>query len=82
MRACFSGACFVQAHTRETQQAFLEAHVAALEYYGASFSLIRYDNLKSAVKVVLTEDSGRQTRRARSGAACFGENAVYGSRLD
>ena len=24
MRACFSGACFVQAHTRETQQAFLE----------------------------------------------------------
>jgi len=53
MRACFSGACFVQAHTRETQQAFLEAHVEALEYYGGSFSLIRYDNLKSAVKVVL-----------------------------
>jgi hypothetical protein len=27
MRACFSGACFVIAFTRETQQAFLEAHV-------------------------------------------------------
>jgi len=53
MRACFSGACFVQAYTRETQQAFLEAHVEALEYYGGSFSLTRYDNLKSAVKVVL-----------------------------
>jgi len=53
MRACFSGACFVQAHTRETQQAFLEAHVEALEYYGGSFALLRYDNLRSAVKVVL-----------------------------
>jgi transposase len=61
MRACFSGACFVQAHTRQTQQAFLEAHVDALEYYGGSFSLIRYDNLKSAVKVVL---KGRRRGRA------------------
>jgi len=53
MRACFSGACFVQAHTRETQQAFLEAHVEALEFYGGSFVLVRYDNLKSAVARVL-----------------------------
>jgi transposase len=53
MRACFSGACFVQAHTRETQQAFLEGHVAALEFFGGVFGLIRYDNLGSAVKKVL-----------------------------
>ena len=53
MRACFSGACFVQAHTRETQQAFLEGHVAALEFFGGVFGLIRYDNLGSAVKRVL-----------------------------
>ena len=52
MRACFSGACFVQAHTRETQQAFLEGHVAALEFFGGVFGLIRYDNLGSAVKRV------------------------------
>jgi transposase len=53
MRACFSGACFVQAFGRETQQAFLEAHVAALEWYGGCFGLVRYDNLGSAVKTVL-----------------------------
>src|ERR687891_1684234 len=49
MRACFSGGCFVQAHTRETQQAFLEAHVGAFEFFGGVFALIRYDNLLSAV---------------------------------
>jgi transposase len=49
MRACFSGGCFVQAHTRETQQAFVEGHVAAFEFFGGAFGLLRYDNLKSAV---------------------------------
>jgi transposase len=53
MRACFSGGCFVQAHTRETQQAFLEGHVAAFEFFGGVFGLVRYDNLKSAVVKVL-----------------------------
>jgi hypothetical protein len=53
MRACFSGACFVQAFPRETQQAFLEAHVAAFEFFGGCFEVLRYDNLSSAVKTVL-----------------------------
>jgi transposase len=53
MRSCFSGACFVQAHTRENQQAFLEGHVAALEFFGGVFGLIRYDNLASAVAKVM-----------------------------
>lgn len=53
MRACFSGACFVQAHVRETQQAFLEAHVAAFEFFGGAFGLVRYDNLRSAVAKML-----------------------------
>jgi transposase len=39
MRACFSGGCFVQAFTRETQQAFLEAHVEAFEFFGGVFEL-------------------------------------------
>jgi transposase len=63
MRACFSGACFVQAHTRETQQAFLEAHVEALEFFDGSFALVRYDNLKSAVKVVLKGRRRVETER-------------------
>jgi transposase len=61
MRACFSGACFVQAFTRETQRAFLEAHVAALEWFGGVFATVRYDNLSAAVKQIL---KGR--RRAES----------------
>jgi transposase len=53
IRACFSGGCFVQAFTRETQQAFLEAHVAAFEFFGGVFALVRYDNLRSAVAKAL-----------------------------
>jgi transposase len=53
MRACFSGAAFVLAFERETQQAFLEAHVEAFRFFGGVFATIRYDNLRSAVKRVL-----------------------------
>jgi transposase len=53
MRACFSGACFVMAFPRQTQQAFLEAHVEAFSFFEGCFGLVRYDNLGSAVKTVL-----------------------------
>jgi len=53
MRACFSGAAFVIAFREETQQAFLEGHVRALEWHGGVFDVLRYDNLKSAVVRVL-----------------------------
>jgi len=53
MRASFSGAAFCQASLVETQQAFLELHVQAFEWFGGVFPQIRFDNLKSAVKKVL-----------------------------
>ena len=53
MRASFSGAAFCQASLVETQQAFLELHVEAFEWFGGVFPKIRFDNLKSAVKKVL-----------------------------
>jgi transposase len=53
MRACFSGACFAVAFTRETQQAFLEAHVCAFAWFGGVFASVRYDNLSAAVRRVL-----------------------------
>jgi hypothetical protein len=53
MRACYSGAAFVLAFERETQQAFLEAHVEAFRFFGGVFRTIRYDNLRSAVRQVL-----------------------------
>ena len=53
MRACHSGAAFCCASPVATQQAFLEAHAAALEWFGGVFELVRYDNLGSAIKRVL-----------------------------
>jgi transposase len=63
MRACFSGACFVQAFTRETQQAFLEAHVAAFDWFGGAFQTVRYDNLAAAVRQVLKGRRRAETDR-------------------
>ena len=53
LRACHSGASFVGAFPRMTQQAFLEGHAEAFAHFGGVFPLIRYDNLTSAVKLVL-----------------------------
>jgi transposase len=53
MRACCSGSSFVLAFERETQQAFLEAHVEAFGFFGGVFEQVRYDNLTAAVKRVL-----------------------------
>ncbi len=53
MRASFSGAAFCQASLVETQQAFLELHAQAFEWFGGVFAAVRFDNLTSAVKAVL-----------------------------
>ena len=53
MRACYSGAAFVMAFERQSQQAFLEAHVEAFHFFGGVFERIRYDNLRAAVVKVL-----------------------------
>jgi transposase len=53
MRACYSGREFHQAFLHQNQQAFLEGHIAAFNYFGGVFKAIRYDNLTSAVKKVL-----------------------------
>ena len=53
MRASFSGAAFCQASLVTTQQAFLELHVEAFEWFGGVFEEVRFDNLASAVKQVL-----------------------------
>jgi hypothetical protein len=53
MRSCCSGASFVIAFESEVQQAFLEGHVAALEWFDGVFDVIRYDNLKAAVVKVM-----------------------------
>ena len=63
MRACYSGAAFVIGFERESQQAFLEAHVEAFRFFGGVFALVRYDNLSSAVKQVLRGRRREETDR-------------------
>jgi len=63
MRANHSGLEFHMAFERQNQQSFLEAHVAAFNYFGGVFKQIRYDNLTSAVKKVL---KGRKRIEAES----------------
>ena len=57
MRSCYSGDEFHMAFPRKTQQAFLEGHAAAFSYFAGIFHQVRYDNLASAVKKIL---SGRR----------------------
>ena len=48
MRACHSGAAFAMAFPHCSQQAFLEAHVQAFDWFGGVFGLVRYNSLASA----------------------------------
>ncbi len=44
---------FIEPYPCATQQAFLEAHELAFEYFEGVFRRLRYDNLSSAVKKIL-----------------------------
>src|SRR5436305_5597845 len=63
MRAMASGAAFHRAYRRATQQAFLEAHEHAFEYFQGVFRVLRYDNLKAAVKKILRGFRREETAR-------------------
>jgi transposase len=53
MRLSCSGRAFHAAFATQAQEAFLEGHVLAFEYFGAVPGRVRYDNLKPAVVRVL-----------------------------
>jgi transposase len=63
MRSMASGGAYHRAFTHATQQAFLEAHEMAFRYFGGVFKLLRYDNLKSAVKRILRGHQREETSR-------------------
>jgi hypothetical protein len=58
-----SGAAYHRAYTHATQQAFLEAHQFAFAYFDGVFRVLRYDNLKSAVKRILRGCRREETSR-------------------
>ena len=63
MRSMASGGAFHCAFPHASQLAFLEAHEAAFHYFGGQFALLRYDNLKSAVKKILRGHQREETTR-------------------
>lgn len=63
MRSMASGAAYHRAYTHATQQAFLEAHQLAFSYFDGVFRVLRYDNLKSAVKRMLRGFRREETSR-------------------
>ena len=63
MRSMASGAAFHRACLHATQQAFLEAHERAFEYFGGVFRLLRYDTLASAVRKILRGHRREETVR-------------------
>jgi transposase len=63
LRSMVSSAAFHRAYHRATQQAFLEAHEHAFQYFQGVFRLLRYDNLKSAVKKILRGYRREETAR-------------------
>src|SRR6266705_856519 len=63
IRSMASGGAFLVAQYRATQQASLEGHELAFGYFGGVFKLLRYDNLKSAVKKILRGHQLEETER-------------------
>ena len=63
MRSMASGAAFHRAYPHATQQALLEAHELAFDYFGGVFRLLRYDNLASAVRKILRGHRREETVR-------------------
>jgi len=62
LRSMASGA-FHRAYPHANQQAFLEAHELAFAYFGGVFHVLRYDNLKNAVKKILRGHQREETAR-------------------
>lgn len=66
MRLCFSGRAVHRVYPTQSQEAFLEGHIAAFTELGGVPTLqIKYDNLKSAVTQVLFGTDRRRTENER-----------------
>ena len=63
MRLCHSKASFVRAYRRQTQEALLDGHVRAFEFFGGVPRRTAYDNLKTVVISVGKGQERRLTKR-------------------
>ena len=62
LRSMASGGAFHRAYPHANQQAFLEAHELAFRLFRRCVSVLRFDNLKSAVQKILRGHQREETR--------------------
>jgi transposase len=77
MRSMASGDAFHRAYTNATQQALLEAHEHAFDYFGGVFRTLRYDNMKSVVKKILRGYQRIETSRMIAFRSHWGFRSEY-----
>ena len=77
MRSMGSGDAFHQAYTHATQQALLEAHEHAFDYFGGVFGTLRYDNMSSLVKKILRGRQRIETERIIAFRSHWGYRSEY-----
>lgn len=77
MRSMASGDAFHRAYTNATQQALLEGHEYAFDYFGGVFRTLRYDNMASLVKKILRGRQRLETDRVISFRSHWGYQSEY-----
>jgi transposase len=77
MRSMASGDAFHRAYTHATQQALLEAHELAFDYFGGVFRTLRYDNMASVVRKILHGRQRIETERIIAFRSHWGYRSEY-----
>jgi transposase len=77
MRSMASGDAFHRAYANATQQALLEAHEHAFDYFGGVFRTLRYDNMTSLVKKILRGRQRIETDRIIAFRSHWGYQSEY-----
>jgi transposase len=77
MRSMASGDAFHRAYPHATQQALLEAHEKAFEYFGGVFRTNRYDNMSLLVKKILRGYQRIETDRMIAFRSHWGFQSEY-----
>src|SRR5277367_2365209 len=77
MRLSCSGRAFHVAFATQAQEAFLEGHVLAFEYFGGVPGRIRYDNLKPAVIRVLKGRDRTESERFTGLRSHYGFDSFF-----
>ena len=77
MRFSYSGKAFHVAFATQAQEAFLEGHVLAFEYFGGVPGRVRYDNLKPAVIRVLKGRDRTESERFTALRSHYGFDSFF-----